>query len=86
MTPPEVKFPCDWEFRMIYEAGAGEMLETDARRVFADFGISARFEPGGASGSGRYLTWRISAPVGSREELLKLSERLGRLPGVKFLL
>lgn len=82
----KIKFPCQWEFRVIASLPDAEMVREriialgDAEK--ADFVIVS----GGASGGGKYQAIRVSCEVDSIERARSLASVLSTVEGVRFLL
>ncbi len=54
--------------------------------LLADHDVTAPFEAGPPSKSGRYATFRASVRLASREQLEALTAALGQVPGVRMVL
>ena len=82
----KIKFPCQWEFRLIAFAPEAEKVraQVDAlgKAENADFSIIA----GEVSGGGKYQAVRVSCEVDSIESARSLASKLSTLEGVRFLL
>ena len=75
----KLKFPREWEFRIIIAEAARAGAEEGIAEVLK--GRSIAVSAGESSRKGAYGTI-----VASQEELNELSEKLTKVPGVKFLL
>ena len=82
----KLQFPADWHGTLITYASAGEIASL-IQDVFDNMRLTGtEIIPAHTSKSGTYRTWKLSATIPSREEMLALFQNLGSLPGVKMLL
>ncbi|MBR7130679.1 MAG: DUF493 domain-containing protein [Lentisphaeria bacterium] len=82
----EIKFPCQWEFRLI--AIAAEAEKTRAAVDAIDKAENAGFtvSAGESSGGGKYQALRVSCSVNSMEHARLLAGKLSKADGVKFMI
>ena len=82
----ELKFPVDWEFRIVAESAKADAVCKAAGACLASHGIDSPLTEGRGSGGGRYLTLRVDVVLKDRETMNLLSAELAKIDGVKFLL
>ena len=80
----KLKFPREWEFRIIIAEAARIAAEEGIAKVFE--GRAVAVSPGESSRTGAYGTIVVHLEVRSQNDLDELSEKLTEVPGVKFLL
>jgi len=86
-TPqPELKFPLDWEFRVILDGARAEAAREAVLAVFHEFGLAPASGFGEQSATGKYRALRLGCNIDSRETLEAISARLSQIDGVKFLM
>ena len=82
----EIKFPCAWEFRLIVNGGEIPLTETAVKELDAAENAGFTVIHGEASAGGKYCALRISCQVDSLTRARELAGKLGKLPGVKFMI
>ena len=85
-APAPLKFPLDWEFRLIAESARLPEVRAAAAAAMRRCDPACRLDVGAASAGNRYTALRAVCRVESRESLNRLSAELAALPGVKMLL
>ena len=85
-TPAEIKFPCQWEFRLIVNGAESENVTAGIREVDSVEHAGFKIASGEASAGGKYCALRVSCEVDSLERARQLAARLSTLPGVKFMI
>ncbi|MCP3968077.1 MAG: DUF493 domain-containing protein [Lentisphaerae bacterium] len=81
----EIKFPADWNFRVVVDAANDKCLD-NLCQVLRQNGFDAVPEPKEKSKTGKYQSFRIAVVFDNREIMERLSSELGAVDGVKFLL
>jgi len=82
----ELKFPVDWEFRVVVESARADAAREAIGKCLESHGIFSKVTEGLHSEGGRYRTLRATATLKDRETMNRLSTDLGKVDGVKFLL
>lgn len=82
----ELKFPVDWEYRIIVEADKLEAARAAIGQCLREHGVSAAVHEGLRSEGGRYRTLKAPVVLTGREMMNALSAALAAVDGVKFLL
>lgn len=80
----ELKFPRDWEYRVIIAEAARPIAEEQIAEIL--MGREVAVSAGESSRSGAYGTIVIRLRVQSRSEMEELGGKLSKVTGVKFLL
>ncbi len=80
----ELKFPRDWEYRIIIAEAARPISEEGIAEVF--MGRKVIVSAGESSRTGAYGTIVVKLRVNSREDMEELAGKLTKVTGVKFLL
>ncbi|MDD3155167.1 MAG: DUF493 family protein [Victivallaceae bacterium] len=81
----ELHFPVEWCYRIVV-AAADDAVAARLGEVVEAFGKSAKWADGLTSSGGKYRTILCTVWFDSRQELEDLSERIAKVPGVKFAL
>lgn len=80
----ELKFPRDWEYRIIFAEAARPITEEGVAEIL--MGRKVAVSAGESSRSGAYGTIVVRLRVNSRDEMEELAGKLSKVTGVKFLL
>ena len=80
----ELKFPRDWEYRIIFAEAARPITEEGVAEIL--MGRKVAVSAGESSRSGAYGTIVVRLRVNSRDEMDELAGKLSKVTGVKFLL
>jgi putative lipoic acid-binding regulatory protein len=80
----ELKFPRDWEYRIIFAEAARPITEEGVAEIL--MGRKVAVSAGESSRSGAYGTIVVRLRVNSRNEMEELAGKLSKVTGVKFLL
>ena len=80
----ELKFPRDWEYRVIFAEAARPITEEGIAEILMGRAVSV--SAGESSRTGAYGTIVIKLRVNSRAEMEDLAGKLSKVTGVKFLL
>ena len=80
----ELKFPRDWEYRIIFAEAARPITEEGVAEIL--MGRKVAVSAGESSRSGAYGTIVVRLRVNSRNEMEELDGKLSKVTGVKFLL
>ena len=80
----ELKFPRDWEYRIIFAEAARPITEEGIAEIL--MGRSVSVSSGKNSRTGAYGTIVVRLRVNSRAEMEDLAGKLSKVTGVKFLL
>lgn len=80
----ELKFPRDWEYRIIIAEAARPIAEEQIAEIL--MGREVAVSTGESSRSGAYGTIVVQLKVQSRSEMEELGGKLSKVTGVKFLL
>lgn len=89
MTTPqkqELKFPVDWEFRIVCESTQTAAVRTAAEIFLKEHNVTPEFSDGLASKGGKYGTLKFPVTLTDRAMMNTLANGLAALPGVKFVL
>lgn len=81
-----LKFPVDWEYRIIVEAAREGSVREEVENCLTSHKIPLSIHEGLHSESGRYRTLKAAVTLQNREMMDSLSADLAKIPGVKFLL
>ncbi len=81
-----LKFPVDWEYRIIVEAAREGSVRVEVENCLTSHKIPLSIHEGLHSESGRYRTLKVAVTLQNREMMDSLSADLAKIPGVKFLL
>ncbi len=81
-----LKFPVDWEYRIIVEAAREGSVREEVENCLTSHKIPLSIHEGLHSESGRYRTLKVAVTLQNREMMDSLSADLAKIPGVKFLL
>ncbi len=81
-----LKFPVDWEYRIIVEAAREGSVREEVENCLTSHKIPLSIHEGLHSESGRYRTLKVAVTLQNREMMDSLSADLAEIPGVKFLL
>ncbi len=85
-NPREVKFPTQWEFRIIINADRFQEASAKCVKILLDHDPGAEIGEGQKSGKGTYVALRATAVVFDRDDLNELSAALVHVDGVKMLI
>ena len=80
----ELKFPRDWEYRIIFAEAARPITEEGIAEILMGRAVSV--SAGESSRTGTYGTIVVKLRVSSRNEMEELAGKLSKVTGVKFLL
>lgn len=80
----ELKFPRDWEYRIIIAEAARPISEEGIAEVL--MGREVAVSAGETSRTGAYGTIVVKLRVSSKKEMEELAGKLAKVTGVKFLL
>ena len=80
----ELKFPRDWEYRIIIAEAARPIAEEGIADVL--MGRKVAVSVGETSRTGAYSTIVVKLRVNSKSEMEELANKLTKVTGVKFLL
>ena len=81
----ELKFPREWEFRLVVDCGAADEVKAALQTLDAEEKAGFSVADGESSSGGKYRTLRVGCIVPSMDRARELAGRLGRIPGVKFM-
>ena len=82
----KIKFPCQWEFRVIASLPESEKVQERISELGKVENAGFSIVSGGASGGGKYQAIRVSCEVDSIERARSLASKLSVVEGVRFLL
>ena len=82
---PEIKFPVDWDYRVIVETAKADAYDKIIA-VLKEYGINVKPEKDAKSSGGKYQAYQIPVIFDSREMMDSLSSKLAAVDGVKFIL
>ncbi len=82
----ELKFPVDWEYRIIVDAAREENVRKEVEGCLRSHGISPTIHEGLHSGGGKYRTLKVPVTLLDRGMMDSLSADLAKIEEVKFLL
>ena len=82
----ELKFPADWEFRIVVEDAQYDRARRSVAGCLAAHGAAAELAEGLRSGSGRYRTIKARVVLTGREMMERLAADLAKLDGVRVVL
>jgi len=86
MNGRELKFPVDWEYRIVTETDRIEEVREAVVKCLEANGVFCGVTEGLRSGGGRYRTLRAAVTLRDRDMMNRLGVELGKVDGVKFLL
>ena len=81
----DLKFPREWEFRLFVESGALDAVRAALQTLDAEEDVGFSVADGEGSSGGKYRTIRVGCIVPSMERARALAGRMGRIPGVRFM-
>ena len=84
--PNKIKFPCQWEFRLVALAETMDLTKAAVLEIGKAENAGFRISDGGSSGGGKYSTLRIGCEVDCLERARSLAEMLQKVEGVRFLI
>ena len=82
----EIRFPVDWEFRIIVDADLAAAAKPLLAACFEKHEIATTLHEGLDSKNGRYRSFKAPLVLTDREMLNQLAAELASVPGVKFVL
>ncbi|MEG2075900.1 MAG: DUF493 family protein [Victivallaceae bacterium] len=82
----ELKFPVEWVFRFVVEAGQTEIFLAGCRNFIEKFGIIDVVSEQRGSSGGKYKSYHLRVLFTDRALMESMSAEAGKLPGVKFVL
>ena len=82
----EIRFPVDWEFRVIVESAEAEAARSALVAVLEKYEQPPLLHDGLNSSGGRYRTFKAPATLTSQEMMERLAADLAAVKGVKFVL
>ena len=82
----ELKFPADWEFRIVVENARYDRARRGVAECLAAHGAATELAEGLRSGSGRYRTIKARVVLTGREMMERLASGLAGVEGVRFVL
>ncbi|MDR0932202.1 MAG: DUF493 domain-containing protein [Victivallales bacterium] len=82
----ELKFPVDWEFRIVVESDREGAVKTEIKSCLKKHQLDTDVHAGNRSGSGRFVTLKVATTLQDRKTLDTLSANFAQIEGVKFLL
>ncbi|MCQ2353203.1 MAG: DUF493 domain-containing protein [Victivallaceae bacterium] len=83
---PEIKFPAEWEFRIIVMGDQSEKTVSGLQDVFRRFGEDPAIERRETSKQGKYQALCAKMTMPDRSTLDAISRELAAVPGVKMIL
>ena len=81
----ELKFPREWEFRLFAAGGAADEVRAALQTLDAEENAGFSVADGESSSGGKYRTLRVRCIVPSLERARELAGKMGRIPGVRFM-
>lgn len=81
----ELKFPCEWEFRLFVTGGAVDEVKAALQTLDAEENAGFSVADGESSSGGKYRTLRVGCIVPSMERARELAGKMGRIPGIRFM-
>ena len=82
----EIRFPVDWEFRIIVDADLAAAAKPLLAACFEKHEIATTLHDGLDSKNGRYRSFKAPLVLTDREMMNQLAAELASVPGVKFVL
>ena len=82
----EIRFPVDWEFRIIVDADLAAGARPLLAACFEKHEIANALHEGLGFKNGRYRSFKAPLVLTSREMMNQLAAELAAVPGVKFVL
>ncbi len=82
----EIRFPVDWEFRIIVDADLAAVAKPLLAACFEKHEIATTLHEGLDSKNGRYRSFKAPLVLTDREMMNQLAAELASVPGVKFVL
>ena len=82
----EIRFPVDWEFRIIVDADLAAAAKPLLAACFEKHEIATTLHEGLDSKNGRYRSFKAPLVLTDREMMNQLAAELASVPGVKFVL
>ena len=82
----EIRFPVDWEFRIIVDADLAAAAKPLLAACFEKHEIATTLHEGLDSKNGRYRSVKAPLVLTDREMMNQLAAELASVPGVKFVL
>ena len=82
----EIRFPVDWEFRIIVDADLAAAAKPLLAACFEKHEIATTLHEGLDSKNGRYRSFKAPLVLTDREMMNQLAAELASVPGVKFFL
>ena len=82
----EIRFPVDWEFRIIVDADLAAAAKPLPAACFEKHEIATTLHEGLDSKNGRYRSFKAPLVLTDREMMNQLAAELASVPGVKFVL
>lgn len=86
VTDRELKFPVDWEFRIIVDAAAADTARPAIIACVEKHGIDPAIHDGLDSKQGRYHSFKVPVLLTDREMMNRLAGEFAAIDGVKFVL
>ena len=82
----ELKYPVEWNFRIIAVAAQTASVSDEVKKVMARCKVTKPLEMTSKSKEGTYQTMTFSAELGSHTEMEILDTALKSIPGVKVVI
>lgn len=82
----EIRFPVDWEFRIIVDADLAAAAKPLLAACFEKHEVATTLHEGLDSKNGRYRSFKAPLVLTDREMMNQLAAELASVPGVKFVL
>ena len=82
----ELKYPVDWQFRIITEQQCHPGIIDELQKVLTAFQVVNPLSIGRESQNGKYLTCQVKVSFPTREYMESLSAALAAVSGVKMVL
>ena len=82
----EIRFPVDWEFRIIVDADLAAAAKPLLAACFEKHEMATTLHEGLDSKHGRYRSFKAPLVLTDREMMNQLAAELASVPGVKFVL
>ena len=82
----EIRFPVDWEFRIIVDADLAAAAKPLLAACFEKHEIATTLHEGLDSKNGLYRSFKAPLVLTDREMMNQLAAELASVPGVKFVL
>lgn len=81
---PQLEFPLTWHGKII--AAESPDIEFRVQETIIELGLKEHVRRGNVSSQGRYVTFNISLVFTDREMMVKVTETLAKVKGVRFVL